>query len=239
MTRPLNYTVKEILPALLSKAKTQTIRKAWNEEATCFWCNKKFKSLIKHCKNNHEELSARSYDYEKAATYKVGDKVKIYWNQRSKYKLFCKNCGKPFWNKIDLSKATNEIWCGCDEIIIKYKKLNLQPDNMFYDLKKYQEQFLREESFYKLLGEIEITEVFKIEMGYAKIDNKPYVDDTTGRWYIEILDKFDKQLPNKHQGRDLYKLDGFSSAEQMFNTLNKMYSLASPKTFWVYRWVWK
>ena len=173
MTRPLNFTVKEILPALLSKAKTQTIRKAWNEEATCFWCNKKYKSLIKHCKNNHEELSARSYDYEKAATYKVGDKVKIYWNQRSKYKLFCKNCGKPFWNKIDLSKATNEIWCGCDEIIIKYKKLNLQPDNMFYDLKKYQEQFLREESFYKLLGEVEITGVFKIEMLRERSEYSP------------------------------------------------------------------
>ena len=37
---------------------------------------------------------------------------------------------------------------------------------------------------------------------------------------------------------EIAKSDGFQSAGQMFNTLDKMYNLASPKTFWVYRWRW-
>ncbi len=46
----LNFTAVEVLPSLLDKTKTQTIRPAW-----------------------------KNYYQEKPARFKVGDKVKLYW----------------------------------------------------------------------------------------------------------------------------------------------------------------
>lgn len=38
--------------------------------------------------------------------------------------------------------------------------------------------------------------------------------------------------------RELVELDGFSSAEQMFDYFDKKYDLSEPKQFYVYRWRW-
>ena len=69
----LNFTAKEILPSLLDKTKKQTIRPAWHNRLAYV---KDYKSV------------------EKPARFKVGEKVKLMWGQRSKYKWFCKCCGK-------------------------------------------------------------------------------------------------------------------------------------------------
>lgn len=78
MPKILNFTAVEILPALLSKAKTQTIRPAWV----------KF-----NCKNCDESKEKYNHIAEKPARFKVGDEVKLMWNQRSKYFLFNKETG--------------------------------------------------------------------------------------------------------------------------------------------------
>lgn len=57
----INFTAVEILPKLLSKEKTQTIRPVWNKDKPYL---------------------------------KVGDKVQIMWNQRSKFKWFNRYTGK-------------------------------------------------------------------------------------------------------------------------------------------------
>lgn len=68
--KTINFSVKEILPSLLDKTKTQTIRK--QEVAMTY-----------KTKTTYEP-----------AKYKVGEEVKILWNQGSKYKCFCSECGK-------------------------------------------------------------------------------------------------------------------------------------------------
>ena len=85
----LNFSVVEILPALLDKSKTQTIRPAFKD-------NK-----------------------EKPARFKVGEKVKLMWKQRSKRKLFCKKCG------YNCFQVKNKITEKCDGTTFFKKKLGI------------------------------------------------------------------------------------------------------------------
>src|SRR3990167_11483451 len=89
MTKILNFTVKDILPALLSKAKTQTIRPAWHNK-------------LVYVENGKPK--------EKPPRFKVGGNVKLLWNQRSKYKQFCKNCGN---HKTSHYKDIRTLWVTC------------------------------------------------------------------------------------------------------------------------------
>jgi len=71
----LNFTATEVLPALLDRSKTQTIRPAW-----------------------HDRL-AYGEDYEavaKPARFKAGEKIKLMWKARGtpKNAMFCSGCGK-------------------------------------------------------------------------------------------------------------------------------------------------
>ncbi|MEK6883502.1 MAG: hypothetical protein AABY22_27995, partial [Nanoarchaeota archaeon] len=125
MSKILNFSVVEILPALLSKAKTQTIRPAW--EARPYMVN-----ILAGVKNSKKEI------FEKSSRFKVGDKVKLLWNQRSKYKDFtyCKKC-----DRIESFGIYHELARVCS-ICLSIGK-----------------------HFTKHLGNAEITEVFKIEIG--------------------------------------------------------------------------
>ena len=175
----------------MNKSKTQTIRKAWNEKLKCFWCDKKvvYGEFTNHTEELHPVVNPRSYDkYEKPATYKVGDKVNVYWNQRSKYKKFCCCHGMGY----DV------------------------PEKILQDHHLYSLEF-----FWKNLGRVEITEVLKIEL-----QREPHIDLLNG---IPIVDS---------SMTDLWEKDGFSSAEQMFETIDKMYNLSKPKPFYIYRFKW-
>jgi len=73
----LNFTEKKILPSLLDKSKTQTIRKAWeitNDE-------KLFKYKLK-------EAKPIPILQDKPARFKIGEKVKVVWNYE-KYPFMC------------------------------------------------------------------------------------------------------------------------------------------------------
>ena len=86
----LNFTAVDVLPALLNKTKTQTIRPAWD--------NRIIKEVTKQVKEALEpdwELKGK-VQHEKPPRFKVADKVRILWNQRSKYKdyTYCKKCDR-------------------------------------------------------------------------------------------------------------------------------------------------
>ena len=78
--KTLNFTAKEILPSLLDKSKTQTIRKAWIGKA----------SYIKPIYSKQKTQT----NFNKVPKFKVGDKVDIVWDEKSKYTDFYKDNGK-------------------------------------------------------------------------------------------------------------------------------------------------
>ena len=192
--KPLNFTVVEILPALLSKAKTQTIRPAFHR------INKDFPIV----KNYRNEV------IEKPAAYKVGDKVKIYWNQRSKFRTFCRRCGSNVRGGI---KGKDKAAWRC---------INDECDK--------KERFGNKAYFDKLLGQVEITEVFKIEM-------HPHMELVTYR-NPNPEPRLCMMSCGRREIDELAKLDGFKSAEAMFEFFDKRYGLSEPKQFYVYRWRW-
>lgn len=155
----LNFTVEEILPSLLDKSKCQTIRPAW-------------KGNIK-----------------KEARFEVGEKVKLLWNQRSRYNWFCLECRTRF---TDLKKdfLADAIRC--------------------LDCNK--------PAFNKHLGNVEITEVFKIEMWIG--NDAPFISGYS-----------------LSESKKLAELDGFQSYKDFVNFFLR-YDLSEPKQFWVYRWRW-
>lgn len=202
----INFSVVEILPHLLNKTKTQTIRPAWKEELG----NPLADQDIISVNTRYKEIPYKKWN-EKPPRFKVGDHVQLYWKQRGKYKWFCQACGVPA--KEDGSKISCE--------------------HHGYD------------TFNKLLGTAKITEVFKIEMykTYFK-----YQVTGKGQW-LSCDDEYDlKQFAKRDGFRDgvipikagvsgSYFVE--TAVEQMFKTIDKMYDLSSPKTFYIYRWVWK
>lgn len=247
----INFSVVEILPSLLDRNKTQTIRPAWKTNFDFFkevikkekikgWKLRKtegkeglvlFKSkevlLGKDCSldivlheiahiltpgkhhytvefNEQFERLKNKYSYEKPPRFKVGEKVQIMWKQRNKCKLFC-----PRPNR-DGTLCGMGIDVGC----------------MIHGILPY------DEPFPKKLGEVEITEVFKIEMSKGKLI-KYHIQD------MSIKHKhFGHPTFNQAGEEELAKLDGFKSIEDMFKWFDKQYDLSTPKQFWVYRWRW-
>jgi len=116
----ISFSAVEILPALLNKTKTQTIRPAWK--------------YVKVLDTGYEAIR------EKPARFKVGDKVKLVWKQRSpKNSWFCSICGRQQVPLIDSSHTP------------------MHP-HLFHYMNP------NKTMFHKILGTATITEVFKIEM---------------------------------------------------------------------------
>src|SRR3990167_10745490 len=87
----LNFSAVEVLPALLSKAKIQTIRPAWHEDKQLKPFADAFtKEFIKPLTSKAKLV----YNKEKPARFKVGEQVQLMWYQRSKENHFCCFCGK-------------------------------------------------------------------------------------------------------------------------------------------------
>lgn len=84
--KTINFSAVEILPALLSRMKTQTIRPARR-------IIKIPKMGITHLKGIPIEMEKKTI--LKAPKYEVGDKVQMMWHQRTSPKgtTFCQRCG--------------------------------------------------------------------------------------------------------------------------------------------------
>lgn len=133
----------------------------------------------------------------KPPRFKVGDKVKLFWKQRTKYKVFAYNKR----NNTDYSMSTTDM-------------IKFVPQNSII--------------FNKHLGTVEITEVFKIELGFKE----KYRTEEWKGYYCHYFDG------RNEYGDEIWLRDGFNSAKQMFNYFDKNYDLNNPKEFWVYRWKW-
>ncbi len=197
----LNFSVVEILPSLLDKSKVQTIRPAFINCETCY-----SKGIIDIGGEGElcYDCNGDSSWKETPPRFKVGEKVNILWKQRSKDNIFCSYCGKG------LEVFYNYCECMVDE---------------------YGESIKKHLSFNKTLGTVEITEVFKIEIGIENYRSiKPNYEN---KFFVSYKQKY-----NPNFNSDLAKRDGFISSKQMFKTLDKMYDLSNPKEFWVYKWRW-
>jgi len=196
---------------------------------------------------------------EKPPRFKVGDEVKLIWNQRSKYRCFCRKCGKGLLALDSVQSCEHFFPFDPTEKV----KLNIN------NIDKY--------TFYKTLGTGVITEVFKIKIGKIDLPAIPehyYI--YFGDW---ITSKLEKRWGSKvDEGRDeiiyngcgvcgypkltdtcpvcsnhidgkferklryyeaLAKDDGVEGADQMFAYLDKAYDLSESRPFYVDRWDWK
>ena len=93
--KTISFSAVEILPKLLSKEKTQTIRP--------LFCN------LTYC---HENVSESSKHHSHKPRFKVGEKVRLYWKMRSKHKIFCSKCG----NHLSKPEEGHYYECGKDRI---------------------------------------------------------------------------------------------------------------------------
>ena len=157
--KTINFSCLEILPSLLNKTKNQTLRPAWEEIKSSSWglyraelgilLSKGYKLISEKLPNN--SLSECSGLLEKPPRFKVGEEVKLFWNQRSKYEWFCAECGEGF----------SERYTYYIDKVGRYEEHSEKKGCRKREVNKYNNY---EWSFNKLLGTGIITEVFKIEM---------------------------------------------------------------------------
>ncbi len=168
--KAINNTAVEVLPALLNKTKTSTIRKAWEI-------------------SEHMESGAKG-PITRPAKYKVGDIVPMVWDRHSPYNEFCTCHGIGYGSEGYRQKQHKDL---------TYFKRNL--------------------------GDVEITEVFKIRMEEGRVMSYEMHSKIPVLLSYELVE-------------DLAKEEGFESAEQMFEYFDKNYDLSTPREFWVYKFRW-
>jgi hypothetical protein len=174
--KAISFSAVEILPALLSREKTQTIRPAMIEI--------KYKDV--------EDNAIASLP-----RFKPYEQVQIIWKQRTSPKgaKFCRHCG------------------------LEEREIEYRPGE--------HDRMIRTDMWFpKILGTVEITEVFQIEMGKDRV--KVPIE---GRLYLS-------DRKNEYNTLFLARLDGFETSRQMFLWFDRYYDLSQPKRFWVYRWKW-
>ena len=209
----LNFTAVDVLPALLDKTKLQTIRPAWKKEN----CD----ILVGNFPPHGNLYEVKDKLIEKPSRFKVADKVRILWNQRSKHKHFCRECGEGIDGYITEYGNTKVFRIDRLHECTKERHVEDFLDLVFYD----------NSVFNKHLGNAEITEVFKIKLSknVLEIDWLSYQPLVN----IEVISKREE-----YKIENIVKLDGFKSPEDMFNYFDKHYDIAEGKAFWVYRFRW-
>lgn len=158
---------------------------------------------------------------DKKPRHKVGDIVPLFWKQRSKYELFCAECGDGLFTKDEIKREVSK-----SENIKKHAKCFRLADINFDKREIDETSPMR---FPKTLGEVEITEVFEIEMEKRGLKNPKIAMILTG---------VKKYIPFSERHLEIPHRDGFKNFDEMFNWFDKKYDLTQPKRFFVYRWRW-
>ena len=196
--------LEQVLPALLDRNKGSSIRPLWKEVKVIDKLNLESVGMTRDMKNLQVqgtiEKSHKEFIYKKPCR-KVGEQVQIMWKQRSSPKgsWFCSKCGKQIecYKSKDMTKFSYLFKC---------------------EHSKYRQMFP------KILGTVEITEVFET-----------WIEDVGREFLItQINPQRNRCLDNK----EIALKDGFRSAEDMFSWFNKEYDLSQPRRFAVYRWRW-
>uniref|UniRef100_A0A6M3JUW4 Uncharacterized protein n=1 Tax=viral metagenome TaxID=1070528 RepID=A0A6M3JUW4_9ZZZZ len=236
--------LKCILPALLDKTKTQTIRPAWKviKCKTVQELQDKVRWNLQHGATEFDSHLYYGLEYEKKieldrlfwtqyrikvnqptaiittqSRFKFGDQIQKMWKHRSSPKgsWFCKKCGQLVGGELkDSSKPVDHSNC-----IRNIKIVNWGTPNSQGWIERYKQAV---GTFPKILGTVKITEVFKIEM-WKSFKNI---------FFIRKIPDMKLYRPYK----ELAKRDGFKSAEDMFRWFDKQYDLSVPKQFYVYQW---
>ncbi|MFC1712708.1 hypothetical protein ACFL6S_03505 [Candidatus Poribacteria bacterium] len=219
----ISFGAVEILPALLDKSKTQTIRPAWKNIP-----DPDVKDAANYVLKGQQLFTgAKTFYILRKPRFSVGEEVKLVWKQRSRYKWF-------HWSG-DTKESCNAGFMTRKEALAwTHNKKGLPPVNS------------QGESndclvFPKLLGYGEITEVFEIEMGIndpPDIINDYWVKKTKKTDTRPEWKKFDYTPIVFGDKRDLAIRDGFKSPQKMGDWFDKAYDLSTPKKFHVYRWKW-
>lgn len=207
----LSFSAVEVLPALLDRIKTQTIRPAWNIN----------KSVWDEELKDYVSLPCRPF---KEPRFKVGEQVQIMWKQRGSPKgsWFCRECG---------IKAYEASECGfsCHSVSVCPKHGRLT--SSYYNRPEDAPGFVVKNIFPKILGTVRITEVFEIEMHHKPLN---------GGYSAYVLKGIDKELSFTERQIEIPKRDsgGLWDFQTMFKWFDKHYDLSQLKKFWVYRWKW-
>lgn len=214
ITKHLNFTCKEILPALINRTKTTTIRKAWE--------------IIKEQSMGHSTMGRPPGTYDKPAKFKVGDEVEIRWRHESgkigsEYSsYFCKRHGDYIDTKNDFKPGiihAKNFGFRCGECTpqVHYQYMDIQ---LFDRL-----------AFNGRLGKVKITDVQKVEI--VKEEKEFFISSENTFYLMPGYEKYGDTV------NALSKSEGFSSPEQMFKYLEEYaVDLSEPRPFWLYEWRW-
>ena len=99
--KTLSFSAVEILPSLLNKSKTQTIR------------------LRKYGNIKHFDKDREKY-FNPPPRFKVGEEVQLMWKQRSKWIKFCKVCGSHITGYRGVA-----LWCSNKQCVTYEKELKM------------------------------------------------------------------------------------------------------------------
>lgn len=237
--KQINFTATEILPSLLDKSKTQTIRqvkyKLPNDDTfEVTGASIEVLSQKEDGKGNiivDTKIKGDLVVEEKPAKFKVGDVVEMVttlvvdWSHLDSVEKFDDVIGDYEKKLIDLPlfikispKLIDEESCRFQGLTKeKYKAMLKESTNSLI----FKGKNVTLGNFYSF-GKVEIIAVFQIEMRRDKED---------GNYHIWKGNK-------PYHKRMLAEEEGFSSAEEMFSYFNENYDLSTPKKFWCYKYRW-
>ena len=244
----ISFSVIEILPSLLDKSKTQTIRSAWKDFSKL---PIRLQPIIQYfCKKHNKLITVKKVDSINAYSVlfvcgKCTPLVKFMDRELFDDLSYKKN---PFEKppRFKVGEQVRLLWKQRSRHQT-FKRKDGMPLKDVNDIPSAFELYGKNASklkrplidkelgiFNKNLGIVKITEVFKIEMG--RENQKFYlrfIDDSTpirqGKYKFPINAGYART-------NDLAKRDGFKSAEKLFQFFDKEYDLSTPKPFGVYRW---
>lgn len=225
--KALSFSAKQILPALLDRTKTQSIRKAWKELDCKTYHDFKTKSNDLQCKGygspeityTESIAGGRTKGFlEKPTRFSIGEKVRLFWKMRGTPKdaRFCRNHGKVLRE----GAVNNKYLCSYGPGLFHWIGFR--------------------NTFPKVLGVVEITDVFKIQM---EGDLRSYSTRTLNcnckkPWQMGNRIISDEEYCDGTHCEMLWQPDGFKTEEDFVLYFLENYDFSTPKPFWVYRWRW-
>ncbi len=216
--KTISFSATEVLPALLNGSKKQTIRPAWKICGECF-------GTKNTCADNDNPTTCDDCDddgfIEKPQRFGIGDSAKLFWQQRSQSKKFCKICGMKTIHKNHLYiQPRKKRYIACVD------NNNQKPDENWFN---------------KFLRTTKVTEVFKISIGlYPKIYNQSAYFGIAPLDNCPYKAKHNDIYLNNEDDEDLAKRDGFDSYTSFLKYFGRYfddnYDREQVKPFWVTRW---
>ncbi len=215
----LSFSCVGKLPALLrwrdEKTEWQTIRPAWKDIRG-----------IDETKLNHIALTSNGVEPEfeilkshhdiilKPPRFQIGERIQLYWKQRSTYHHFKKSDGIG-------TRFT-------DEVVERSRVMRVGAV----------------EYFQKLLGTGPVIKIFRIEMGFEQQFPEDPCEEERDVFYIDTFENWEKSMSRTHHlgtyRDELANRDGIGKGtlREFIDFFSKNYDLSTPKPFYIFRGGW-